>query len=391
MSGPARRPLRVAILADMLEEGWPSMDLTADVLVRELGARHTQDVEVQLVRPPLVPISWWVTGGAFPPTRDRVANRYWLYRRALGRARRTADVFHIVDHSYGHLAHHVDASRTIITCHDVDAFERPHRNGADSSGLPGFLAARTARGLRRAARVVCPSQATAEALLHLGLVGRNRIAVVPNGVDSAGPDTSHDDLADRLLGPSSGTIDLLHVGSTIPRKRMDILLRVVAAVCRARPGVRLVRVGGPFTPDQQRLSGELALEGRILVLPRITREELQAVYRRAAALLVTSEREGFCLPVVEAMAAGTPVVMSALPVLREVAAEAGTYVPLEDREAWRHTVVGLLDERASGSASWERRRARCVARAGAFSWARYADTMLEHYRAVRTVGAVATR
>src|SRR4029078_7519371 len=73
--------------------------------------------------------------------------------------------------------------------------------------------------------------------------------VVPLGVDSSftpAPSATADGAASGLLGPIGAVEDLLHVGSTIDRKRIDILLRVFAAVRAVRPSVRLVRVGGPL-------------------------------------------------------------------------------------------------------------------------------------------------
>ena len=90
----------------MLEEGWPSMDLVADVLVRELPRQHGVPVTPRLVRPRLVPVIRRVRRArtAAGSTADRVFNRFWLYRRALLGLARRCDVFHVVDHSYAHLA-----------------------------------------------------------------------------------------------------------------------------------------------------------------------------------------------------------------------------------------------------------------------------------------------
>ena len=120
---------------------------------------------------------------------------------------------------------------------------------------------------------------------------------------------------------------MLHVGSTIARKRIDTLLRVFAGIRRARPDARLVRVGGPFTAEQRALVRELQLEDAIVVLPFLDRSTLAAVYRQSAVLLLPSEREGFGLPVLEALACGTPVIASDIEALREVGASRGGLLP----------------------------------------------------------------
>jgi glycosyltransferase involved in cell wall biosynthesis len=378
------RALRVAIFADLLEERWPSMDLTAAMLIEQLAGRRRERLEIRLVRPRFIPLTGWAArAGHDIPTRDRIVNRYWLYRRALPAVRRWADVFHVLDHSYAHLVNHLPAARTLVTCHDVDALVRHRRDGADASRLPSFLANRTARGLARAARIVCPSRATADALVELGLVPGDRIAVVPNGVDAPVSSAAMlEAMATARLGPSGTFVDLLHVGSTIPRKRIDLLLDVFAAVAAEDARVRLVRVGGAFRERDARQLERLGIGHRVLVLPVLGREELLAVYRRAALVISTSEREGFCLPVAEALAAGTPVVVPDLPVFREVASGPGTFVAGTDPVAWSRVVLSLIAERDRDDDGWRDRLARASARGRHFSWAAYGDAMIREYEAL---------
>jgi glycosyltransferase involved in cell wall biosynthesis len=301
-------------------------------------------------------------------------------------------VFHVLDHSYAHLVNHLPAERTLVTCHDVDALVRHRQAGADASRLPSFLADRTARGLARAARVACPSRATAEALADLRAVPGDRIAVVPNGVDvPACSETELAELATALLGPPGRYVDLLHVGSTVPRKRIDLLLDVFAAVAAREPRARLVRVGGAFTERDASQVQRLGIAHRTQVLPVLEREALLAVYRRAALLVSTSEREGFCLPVAEALAAGTPVVVPDLPVFREVAGGAGEFVATVDPYAWSRAILTLIAERDRDELRWRERMERARDRGGRFSWAAYADAMAAEYEVLAHRGSATAR
>jgi glycosyltransferase involved in cell wall biosynthesis len=380
---PSGEPLRVAVLADMLEEHWPSMDLVAESLTRELAADPGLCVQPTLIRPRLLPsIGRWRQSGAVPPTLARVLNRFWLYRRALHPAR-SMDVCHVVDHSYGHLALVLPHARTVVTCHDIDAFDQHAASNGNSTGLPDFLVRRLSAGLARAARVVCPSQATASALVERQLVAADRVAVVPNGVDL--PEilpTAIESTTASWLGPIGTFTDLLHVGSTVPRKRIDLLLQVFAEVLAQWPSARLVRVGGTLTPAQRALSERLGIQGRIVELPAIDRETLAAVYRRATLLLSVSEREGFGLPVAEALAAGTPVVATDMPVFREVGGGAASYARLGDTADWVHTITALLREAAGQPEAWRQRKLIATRRGSAFSWRRYACEMTDIYRSV---------
>ena len=377
----AHRPLRVALLADMLEEQWHSMDLVTASLVRELTNQKSLCIRPEVVRPSLVPVTtWWRRNGVSTP--DRVVNRFWLYRRALPRPE-AVDVFHVIDHSYSHLVNHVPANRTVVTCHDVDAFVEHVGVTRDSPGLPAFLVRRLVSGIRRAARVVCPSRVTADALIGSGLVMADRVSVVANGVDIRQMMPARvRQLTDPLLGTDIGVVDVLNVGSTVPRKRIDMLLQVFARVARSEACARLIRVGGAFTAAQLDLVNNLGISDRVRVLPPLDRETLTAVYQRCTLLLATSEREGFGLPVAEALAAGMPVVATDLKVFREVAGTAATYVPLERAELWGETVLGLIAERRDLPNRWRERQASSRERGLRFSWARYARQMAAVYREV---------
>jgi len=350
------------------------MDLLPEMLATHLNRSRVSAV---LLRPPLIPRLSRFGGNGRWLTSDRIINRFWDYPRWLRARTSTSDVFHVIDHSYAHLARALPAGRVVVTCHDTDAF-RPLVFDTDrGSKLPLFLVRRILDGLQRAAIIACVSETTRSELVEWGLVPRDRTEVVLNGVHecfSPHPDVASDRVAASLIGPAEH-VDLLHVGSTISRKRIDLLLRVLKEVSAVVPSVRLLRVGGSLSAAQQRMACELDVERRIVTLPFITREVLAAVYRRAALVLLPSEREGFGLPLIEAMASGTPVVATALPVLREVGGPAACYAPLGDVAAWRETVTSLLAERAADDEAWQARRARCVRHSAVFSWTRYATGM----------------
>jgi glycosyltransferase involved in cell wall biosynthesis len=364
------------------------MDLVAEMLLKHLRAEHASTVEATRVCPPLryrfsrLPV---LGKKSFAFNSDRLVNRFRDYPRLLKREREKFDLFHLVDHSYAQLVHELPAERTIVTCHDLDTFRsvlEPEREPRAR-----WFVAMTGKildGLRRAARVTCDSVATQEELLKYQIVPVERTVVIPNGVHpSCSPDgdAAADREAARLLGDESdAVIDLLHVGSTVARKRIDVLLQVFAEVREEFPGARLLRAGGEFTAQQMKLVERLGLSQSILVLPQLSRPVLAAVYRRAALVLQPSEREGFGLPVVEALACGAPVVASDLDVLREVGGEAAVYCPVALVGAWSEAVRALLHERRDDSQRWEARRRAGLAQAARFTWSEYADKMVALYR-----------
>jgi glycosyltransferase involved in cell wall biosynthesis len=376
--------LRVAIVADMLEERWPSMDLVADALMRELPAQTAHRIEPCLVRPTLVRLVDRLRSmnGGQPSTAERVFNRFFVYPWRLDRLSRGSQVFHIVDHSYAHLALSLPPGRVITTCHDLDTFRGFHTPGGVDTGLPRFLVNRLVKGLRASALVVCPSRTTAEDIVAADLARPECVVVVPNGVDGQAHHPAADAEATRLLAAEQPTVDVLHVGSTIDRKRIDLLLDAIAQTASHVPDVRLVRVGGPFTPAQESQVDRLGLASRILVLPFLERTTLQSVYRRATLLLATSDREGFGLPVAEALAAGLPVIARDIPVFREVAGDAATFVDSTDPTGWAVAIRGLLDEARTNPAAWAARREAGRVRARRFSWHQYGEQMARLYARV---------
>jgi glycosyltransferase involved in cell wall biosynthesis len=381
------KPLRVAVFCDFLEEQWPSMDLVADMLLTHLQLDHSNFIAATRVRPPFrrrLTSEGTSRGKRF--NADRLFNRFWDYPRLARLLRNDFDLFHVVDHSYGQLLHELPPERTIITCHDLDTFQcllTPEKD--PRSVFFRKMIKRSLSGFQKAARVTCDSAATRDQLLAHHLVPPDHTLIVPNGVDAAfspNPNPAADSLASEFLGAKNAFLDVLHVGSTIPRKRIDTLLQVFAVVRREFPQARLIRVGDAFTSEQERLLDKLAVRESVLVLPRLDRNVLAAVYRRAALVLMTSEREGFGLPVVEGMACGSPVVASDLPVLREVGADAIEYCPVANVDAWSAKIIQLLTEDRLEPVKSQERREAGIQRSKMFTWSNYAETVVALYAQV---------
>ena len=377
------KPIRVGIVCDLREEGWHSMDLVADMLLEMLPRVPGGNIEAIRLRPPM--IRRWtripvVGGGSRARLGDRLTGRLWDYPRWLRPQRDDFDIFHIVDHSYAHLVRALPAERTIVTCNDTDAFEAARADAAPRLDLSRLLAANVLDGISRASHVSCISEATRQDLIATGRVERTRTSVAHLGAHptcTPAPDSAADADIDRILGDRG--FEVLHVSSTIPRKRIDILLEVFSKFRRMYPDARLVRVGGALTREQQRLAERLNVIDSLLQLPFLQRPQLAALYRRASVVVLPSDREGFGLPVVEAMACGTPVVASDIPALREVGGTAAMYAPRGDVDRWVQALVQLRRE-AAYPESRERRRAACLSAAAAFDWQTYAIEMAALYR-----------
>jgi glycosyltransferase involved in cell wall biosynthesis len=206
------------------------------------------------------------------------------------------------------------------------------------------------RSVRRAARVLAISERTKRDLVELYRVPEEKIVVTPLGVDPAF----------RPGNDGRGTF-LLFVGAIQDRK--DPL---AAAAAASSLGLPLVAVG----PEKDRgLAEQLRVAG-VDVRGYVPKEELARLYRDAAVLVLPSRYEGFGLPVVEAMASGTPVVAAPDEALREVAGDAAIFAPAEELAAGIE--LALADRDRLVAAGLERARH--------FSWEETARRTLAVYR-----------
>src|SRR5690349_8676707 len=179
-AGPMIR-LRVALLADYLEEGWPSMDLVAEMLVDRLNREHASTIDAVLIRPPLRRRLSRLSDKNLAFGVDRIAGRLWDYPRFATEIRGRFDLFHVVDHSYAQLVHRLPADRTVVSCHDLDTFrsvlepERERRGAAFRA-----MTRRILDGLCKAGHVACDTEATRTQLIERAQFPESRTSVVHN-------------------------------------------------------------------------------------------------------------------------------------------------------------------------------------------------------------------
>jgi glycosyltransferase involved in cell wall biosynthesis len=241
----------------------------------------------------------------------------------------------------------------VVTIHDL-SFER------DPSAMSRMdrLVFKTVvpRAVRKAAKVIAVSQRTKGDLIDLYHVPEERIAVIPHGVDPA-----------FVPGDATSGSYLLFVGAIQERKNP-----LAAAEAATAVGMPLVVVGP--TRDEA-LARELVRRGADL-RGYVAKAELAGLYRGAACLVMPSRYEGFGLPVLEAMASGTPVVATPDAALREVAGDAAVFVEPED----------LAEGVRRAIADRHRLAAEGLERARGFSWPETARRTVAVYREVLGLG-----
>jgi glycosyltransferase involved in cell wall biosynthesis len=254
--------------------------------------------------------------------------------------------------------------RLVVTVHDTVPFTHPET-------LTSRGAAWHRKVIRRATAtadaIVVPTEAVAADLARFA-PGPARVHVIGHGVADAlrvapRPDVVAEAVARLGLPPSY----VLAVGTVEPRKGLDVLVEAMTAV-----DLPLVVVGpaGWGDVDLGVLAERYGLPtDRIYPLGRVSDVDLAVVLRRAAVLAAPSRAEGFGLPVLEAMAAGVPVVHSDAPALVEVAGGAGITVRRDDPMALADALRAVVESQGEAASMID----RGLVRAAEFTWQRAAE------------------
>jgi glycosyltransferase involved in cell wall biosynthesis len=222
-------------------------------------------------------------------------------------------------------------------------------------------------GLRRADRVVFPSQAAADLITRRIPIPPARIVVIPHGI------SSEPFRAARAL--PEGHPPYLFLPASLERhKNIPVLLECLLHV--RDPRVEVWIAGGSETDpaheaDLRALVAKLGIGSRVRFLGRVPYEEVLAYHRAALALVFPSLIETFGHPLLEAMLAGTPVLAADIASFREIAGDAALYFPPRDPVQ----LAGLVDQLGRDEAQTQARLARGRARAREFSWALSVDRL----------------
>ncbi|MGH7641558.1 MAG: glycosyltransferase family 4 protein [Candidatus Dormibacteria bacterium] len=264
--------------------------------------------------------------------------------------------------------------RTLVTIHGVEHRFAPHAYpGSQAKAVESFVQ----DTLRRAARVIVPSETTRADLVHLYHANPDLITVIPHGVGAEllpiPPERCHDLLHSLGVQPPY----FLMVGAHHPRKNGGFLVERFAEAFPAgqSPAVKLVVTNAaraPATALQVRAQ-ELRVGDRLITLEHVSGASLAALYTGAVAACVPSLYEGFGLPALEAMACGAPVLANDVGGVQEIAQGAALLVSVQDHLGW---VDGL--RRLRGEMGWRAHlRELGLARASRFSWERSAQAHAE--------------
>ena len=269
----------------------------------------------------------------------------------------------------------------LILLSDVTWLRQPETVGRPRAALWRTLVLPAAR---RADRIIAPSYAARMEIVEDLGVAPNRIDVIPHGygLSARVAPTAEEVLRERLeLG--AGPI-VLAVSAPTPHKNVGTLIDAITLVRQRHPDVRLVVPGNPTAhrADLEQRVSELGLNENVRFPGWVSEGDLEGLYRAATCFAFPSLREGFGLPILEAMARDLPVAVAEVSALPEVAGEAALYFDPRDPHAIA-TAIGRLVEDAD-------LRARLVelgrARRREFTWRRTAEETLRSFERARAGG-----
>jgi glycosyltransferase involved in cell wall biosynthesis len=262
--------------------------------------------------------------------------------------------------------------KRVVTLHDL--FFLKHPEMVEGETRRDFVSL-VRDHVRRADGVLCVSEYTASEARRLLDIPEEKIAVTLHGVDplyrSSPSEEQVDESLRRLRLPRGA---LLYVGSAEKRKNLVTLVMAYMTLARRRRLPPLI-LAGPGTDWAQ---GGNRVGPQIVATGYLDKADLRALMAASAMLALPSLEEGFGLPVVEAMAAGLPVVCSSGSALAEVAGDAALLVDPHDVNGLAHAVERVIEDRALAADL----RRRGLERSLRFDWEETAARTLAFYRKV---------
>ena len=267
---------------------------------------------------------------------------------------------------------------TLVTIHDMSLTLYPQYHPWRRTWTRSLLV----RSASRADLVIAVSQSTKRDIVRLTGIAAEKVRVIPEAAASQfRPVRSERALEDVRRRYELSCRFVLHVGTIEPRKNLGRLIeafRRVSSMDQTKLQLVLAGVPGWGYREVQRSIRASRIEDRVRILGYVPYRDLPALYSSAEVFCFPSLYEGFGLPVIEAMACGTPVIAAQNSSIEEIAAGAVEGIDAGQTSSIEAALRGLLLDEARR----DEVAARGLARARQFSWKRAARQTLDAYRSL---------
>ncbi len=305
--------------------------------------------------------------------------RFWRFPQLVEHQK--ADIFHVIDHSEGHIVNWLKKADkpVVVTCHDlINFFYGDNLQGSVKIPfISNGMWLKSVKAMRNANHVVTVSSVTAKDTNKILNIQPEHISVVPNAVEPIFKvlPTDRAETFRQKNGVSSSEICLLNVGSNHPRKNISTILKVVKILKEKSLPIKFWKAGSDFTDDDKKFIESQSLENEVRYLGQPEKPTLVEIYNAADILIAPSLHEGFGITILEAMACGTPAITSKVSAMPEVAGDAGILVEPTNSGEIADAVEKLYKDAAYRQILVE----KGLARVKSFTWEKSAEQIAQIY------------
>lgn len=326
------------------------------------------DVEIIYVEPKFIPQFVFRFLKLFGFDLYTAWKNYPIYLNFSKTQRGVEGIWHFSNQQQAFLLNYVKPKRSVITVHDIIPIASEFKL---SSSFGQFLFKLASKSIKKADRILVDSENTKKDIIRVLHINPKKIDVVYLGVD-------FNYFKKLNVKRASRDFTITYIGSEMPRKNFETLIKAFAKLKQKLPNVKLVKVGEEQWPGMRekhkKLIKQLGLNDFVIFKDYV--EDLPKEYNKADLFVFPSLYEGFGLPPLEAMACGCPVVCSNATSLPEVGGDAVLYFNPNDSDELADKIYKVLTDKKLKNKLVK----KGLARAKQFSWEKCAKETIKVYR-----------
>jgi glycosyltransferase involved in cell wall biosynthesis len=303
---------------------------------------------------------------------------YYPYKVFL--RRRKNSITHICSQELAYLLNQIKFDNVVVTCFDIIPYVRdeyPHLKP-----ILKRMYLYSLKGMMRANKIITISEYSKRDIIRCLGYPEDKIDVIYPGVDNNKYYLNQNVNILEKYGLRKNGKYVLYVGSEQPRKNVDVLIKAFYQLKKRFNDVKLIKVGrSQLTRERsniKKIVREMSLQSDVVMLDYVVENDMPKIYNIADVLVFPSLYEGFGLPVLEAMACGTPVITSNTTSIPEVVGDAGIMLDPNDIKGFENAMYEVL----TNNEIRQEMREKGLKRTKMFTWERCAKETLTIYEKI---------